>query len=275
MTVAKCFCQRREIDHRAAARIDEVSALFHFCEAIGVHQVLGSLRARHVKSHDVRRVEQVFKPIHGFGVAEGELRKDVIEDHIHPDCLGQSRHLGADVSVANDAERFAANFDETGREFFPDPLVHLDVPLAEPTREHDDLREHHFCDASGVSKRRVKDRDSECASLRMVDLIGSDAEAPDREEALCLGEHLRRHLGFAADSEHMNVSNFLRQCCWAERTGKRFDLKTLLREALNGQRMDVFEQEYFDLIFWKGGRRSHGCPTYRRKEFVESHGFFQ
>ena len=53
---------------------------------------------------------------------------------------------------------------------------------AELTRQRNDLAQDHLCDATGVGKGRIKDRDATDIGGVQIDLVGADAEATDREQ---------------------------------------------------------------------------------------------
>ena len=77
------------------------------------------------------------------------------------------------------------------------------------SRKHDDLSQDHFGNAAGVSERSIENRNPGHLRRFEINLVGPDAEGPDRKQALGRRDHLSRDLRLAADAEHLNADNFL------------------------------------------------------------------
>ena len=72
-------------------------------------------------------------------IAQRQLGDHVEKRHLHAQRLGQHRQLGADVAVADDAQRPAAHLVAAPGRLVPDPVVHPQRLLAQPAGEGDDL----------------------------------------------------------------------------------------------------------------------------------------
>ena len=184
--------QRLGVDDHAARGVDEQAARLHLRELLRAEEAGVAGPAVDVQAHDVGLGEQVVEALHPPGVAVGEPVGGVEEDHPQAHRLGEVGQLGADVAVAHDAERAAADLVAALRRLVPDAGVHLLGLLGQPAGQHDDLADHQLHDAAGVGVRRVEDRDAALGRRDQVDLVGADAEAADRQQVGRRVEHARR-----------------------------------------------------------------------------------
>ena len=130
------------------------------------------------------------------------------------------------------------------RRLVPDALVHPLGLLRQPARQRDDLGDHQLDDAAGVGVRRVEDRDAALGGRVEVDLVGADAEAADRDQVLGRVEHPRRDVGVGADPEQLYAARqHLDELVLGEGAGAQLDLVAARLERLDGERMDVLEEE--------------------------------
>ena len=112
-----------------------------------------------VQRDDVGLLEQLVEGADPAGVAVGEPVGGVEEDHPEAERLGEVGELGADVAVADDAERAAADLVAALRRLVPDAGVHPLGLLRQPSRQRDDLADDELDHAAGVGVRRVEGRD--------------------------------------------------------------------------------------------------------------------
>ncbi len=139
----------------------------------------------------------------------------------------------------------------------PDALVQIARAVAELAGQHHDLREDHLGDRARVGERRVEHRDAVRVRRLEVDLVGADAEAPEREQAARGLERRALHLGLAADAEHVHVGDVRRELLALERVLERLDLEPLGLEELDGALVDSLEQQHLDLVLGERSR-AHG-----------------
>ena len=131
------------------------------------------------------------------------------------------------------------------------PCVHPLGLLRQPSRQGDDLADHQLDDAAGVGVRRVEDRDAALGGAGQVDLVGADAEAADRDQVGGRLQHPRRDVGVGADPEQLHATcQRLDQLVLGEGAGAQLDLVAARLERLDGDRVDVLEEE--DLHAVKG-----------------------
>ena len=97
------------IGYESARQVDEQGSWLHHVEfAFAKHS--GVLRRTiHVQRDDIGFAKHRFHSGHRLGVAKGKPFCDVVENDFHAQSLSKYRKLRADVSVANNAERAAAN----------------------------------------------------------------------------------------------------------------------------------------------------------------------
>jgi hypothetical protein len=90
------------------------------------------------------------------------------------------------------------------------------------------------------------------ASLLNAVLVGTDAEAADRHQALGFREYLGRDLGLAPDAEQVNIGGLSDQLLLGQRRGQAFHLETVGRKHFLGTLVDVLQEQHFDLLFGEG-----------------------
>ena len=206
---------------------------------------------------------------HPAGVAVREPVGGVEEDHPQPQRLGDVGQLGADVAVADDAERAAADLVAALGRLVPDAVVHPPGLLGEPAGQRDDLADHQLHDAAGVGVRRVEDRDAALGRGHQVDLVGADAEAADRHQVARRVQRARGHVGVGADAEQVHAGQGRDQLVLGQGAGPQLDLVAARLEGLDGERVDVLEQEDLHAprvgsgAAWAKRRASRGTDSVR------------
>ncbi|KAG1313018.1 hypothetical protein G6F62_014164 [Rhizopus arrhizus] len=102
--------------------------------------------------------------------------------------------LGADVAVADDAQRLTAYFVAAAGRLRPAAAMAFGVLLRDATGQHDRLGDHQLGHAAGVGIGGVEYRDAGQLGRVQVDLVGADAEAAHCDQPLGLGQHLGAEL---------------------------------------------------------------------------------
>ena len=207
-------------------------------------------------------------------IAHRQARRDVEEQHAHAHGLGEHADLPADVAVAHDAQRLAADLVGPGRDLAPLALVHLADAVAEVAREHHDLGHDELGHAARVRERRVEDRDSAAVRAREIDLVGADAEAADASAAVRAFARTRSVIArLAADADHVNVLDARCELVLAEGARERLEVEGLAAEDLVRARVNVLQEENLDPILrertsrWgcSRGRMYRGCGRVRQR----------
>ena len=138
-----------------------------------------------------------------------------------PMRLGQHAHLAADVAVADDAQRLAAHLVASSVAI----LRHL--PWCTSLERSPSWRASMTISAIIISATlrvllngRVEHRHAALVGGGQLHLVGADAEAAQREQALGLGQRGGGHLRLAADAQHVHVGDALLQLGLGERTAQ-------------------------------------------------------
>ena len=236
------LAQRLGVDDHAAGSVDEHRAGLHLVELLRAEQPGVAGATVDVQRDDVGLGEQGVQRRHPARVAVGESVGGVVEDHAQPERLGDDRELRADVAVADDAEHPAADLVGALGGLVPQAVVHLLRLLRQSSRERDDLADDELDDAAGVGVGRVEGSDPVGCGRVEVDLVGADAEGPDREQIGVLDD-LRGQVGPGADAEQLHTLQRLDQVVLAQGARTGLDLDPRRLEDLVGAGVDAFEQE--------------------------------
>ncbi len=202
---------------------------------------------------DVGDFEQRLHGWHGAGVAERQFHFDVVKHDLHAQGLGQDADLGADVAVADDAQRFAAGFAGTGGGLDPFAAMSRGVARRNAAHQQNDFGQHQLGHAAGVGKRSVEDGDAAVLRRRQVHLVGADAEASDGDEVARGFEHVVRQLRGRADTHDISVANGVDELRLGQGFLVDFDIGIAVRaESVHRAGVNAFEQNDFHFVFGKG-----------------------
>lgn len=171
-----------EVDNLAPRVVDQVGSLFHLPQLGRSDHVPRLLQLGHVQGHEIRSRQELFERLGLPGRSEGHDGDDVVVDDLHPKGFRQDAQLGTDMTVPDDPQRLAPDLPTSLGHLVPDPFAHLPRPIAELTREGDDLADDEFGDRTRVGKGRVEDGDTRLGSGFEVDLVRPDTETSDRQE---------------------------------------------------------------------------------------------
>ena len=196
-----------------------------------------------VQRDDVRLGQQFVHRLAAPRVRQREPVDDVVVDDVHAEVLGEHRQLGADVPVADDAKRSAANLVRTVGRLVPDARVHQRVLLGEMPSQRDDLGQRQFDDAAGVGERCVEHGNAASRSRREIDLVGADAERADRDQVRGRLEHARGHLGLRANTKQLDAGQCGDELVFVQRTAARFDRVIGFAQERVGIGVDLLEQQ--------------------------------
>ena len=221
-----------------------------------------------MQADHVGHAQQLLQRADRLGVAVAELSGAVVVDHPHADGLGQGGELAADIAIADDAERLAADLEAALGRLVPGAGMRGGGAWRDAAHQHDDLADGEFGDAAGVGERRVEHRDSEGGCRTQVDLVGADAEAADRHQRAGAAEHALGKLGAAADAEDVGAAHGLDQRVVLERLLIQRDAGIARAlEQRDGGGADALEQDDLGVgageagCQWTGDRVHGDCSS--------------
>ena len=161
--------------------------------------------------------------------------------------------MGADVAVADDAQRFAASFAGAGGGLDPFAAMGRGVACRNAAHQQNDFGQHQLGHAAGIRERRVEDRDAAVLRRRQIHLVGADAEASDGDEVPRGFEHVVRQLRGGADADDVSVANGLDELRFRQSFLVDLDIRIAVRaESIDGAGVNAFEQNDFHFVFGKG-----------------------
>src|SRR6202167_1210663 len=224
MTLANGARQGVEVNDRAAAVIDQVGAALHQAEfSLSDHAMRGR-RFRNMKADNVALSQQTLKAFDRLGIAVAKPVGVIVVDHLHAHAFGKGRELRSDIAVADNSERSAAHLMAVGCRFIPAALVSGRGTRENPPKQHDDLADHQFRDAAGVGEWRIEDRNAALTRRIQIDLVGSDAEAANCDQAVGTGESLVGELCSGANAEKVAPLDSLKEPVRIEGLWQAFDI---------------------------------------------------
>ena len=216
-----------------------------------------------MQTHHIRLDEQRVQPFHLAGIAQRQARLRVMIDHPHAHRFGEHRELAANIAVADDPQRLAANLDGIGSRFVPHAAMRIDRLRDDAAHQHDDLTNHQLGHRAGVAVGRVEHRNAKRARRFQLHLVGTDAEAAHRHQPVCSLQHLGAQLGAAAYTQDMGAAQRLHQFIAVERLGMTDDVAVAVGLHHRHRRvMDPLQKHHFDTIAAEGeaGKRvRHQC----------------
>ena len=176
-------------------------------------------------------------------IAQRQLVGRVVEDDAHAEVLGQDGELGADVAVADDAQRATADLVRAVGRLVPDAGVHALVLLGQPAGQRDELGNGQLDDAAGIGERCVEDGDTALGGRGQVDLVRADAERAHGEQILTRVHGPRRQLGLGAQAQQVHPGQPGDQLVLVQGAVDRLDLDP--GQGQHGDRvgMDLLEQQ--------------------------------
>lgn len=154
----------------------------------------------------------------------------------------------------------------------PIPSVHLFIPITKLPSQGNDLSNHQLSNTSRITEWRVEDNDSVLCSVVEVNLVGTDTEASNSKQVLCLLEDLLRQFCLGADTNDMDISalmshqpnsfsiaalpgisghhspNLLTQRIPSQRALQKFHLIPLISQDLLRSLIDILQQQNFDIL---------------------------
>ena len=175
-------------------------------------------------------------------VAERQPVDDVVEDHAHAQRLGHHGQLGADVAVADDAERAAAHLVRADWRTCPRRPACISRLRSVSRRASAMISAM----ASSTTERvleygALKTATPASVAAVQVDLVGADAEGADGAELRRRLEDGARDVGARSDAEVVDALEGGDQVALGQRPGPGVDLVALGLESLDGVGVDVLK----------------------------------
>ena len=148
----------------------------------------------------------------------GDLCRDegVEGDHPHAQAPSPVRHDAPDVAEPHHAEGPVVELDPLELLLLPLPRLHRGGGLGNVAGESDEERDGVLRRGDGVAAGRVDDHDAPLAGGAHVHVVDADPRATDHLELLGRFQHLRGHLGAAANQQTLHVPNRLEKTCLIE-----------------------------------------------------------
>ncbi|CUN48270.1 Uncharacterised protein [Bifidobacterium adolescentis] len=241
MAGIQMLLQRVQIRHETTGQVDEDGILLHMLELVFAEESRVRLASIHMKRDHIGLFQQFVERVATVGVAHGELLFNVVEQHAHAKRLGDDGKLGADVAVADDAERLASDLMGAGGGLIPHAVLHMMGVRGNAAHQADDVADHQLHHGTGIRIRRVEDGDAVLARVFEIHLVGANAEAADRGERRTRVDDLAGHTGLGTDAEQVDTFQRINQLVLAQGSLEALDLEAMVAQRLRRVGMDVFK----------------------------------
>ena len=201
------------VDDAAARAVYEANALLHPPHLCHGDHAARLLRERHVHRDEVRLRDDVVERPDGHAECLCPLLVDVwvIGDHIHVEGEGALRDAAADTPHADDAERLAAQLNADVCLAVPLPRVHGRVCRRDVARHGEHHRDRVLRRGDRISARRVDDDDAALRCCLYVNVVHTDAGAPNDLQFPRTFQDIRRYLRRRAHHQRVIVSDHVQQ----------------------------------------------------------------
>ena len=226
-----------------AREVEEHRTRLHAAQFALADQVVVRRTAVDVQAHRVRLREKLGQRPALARVAERQPFLEVVVDDLHPHRLGKRRQLRADVPVAHDPEHLAAYLRASGGGLPPAAVVQQARGVRHASHQHDELADGQFHHAAGVAVGRVEDRHAVRGGGGEIDLLGADAEAPDRKQPVGGAQDARGDARLGADAQDAHALHGTHQFVLAERIAQHLDPVALVAQQARGVRVHVLAEE--------------------------------
>ena len=231
--------ERVQIRNKTARQVDENSALLHVGELFLAEEASVRLAPVHMQRHGIGLLKELIETRHALGVAHRELLLKIIEQDAHAHGLGENRKLGADIAVADDAERLAAHLVRPAGGLVPHAMLHMVRVCRDAAHQADDVADDQFHHGTGIRIRRVEHGDAALARVVEIDLVGADAEAADRGQVGTGVDHLASDIRLGANAQQINTFERVDELILAQSALERFHFKTVVSQRLRRERMNI------------------------------------
>jgi hypothetical protein len=202
----------------APGRVHDQHPWAHLLEGLPPQQSQRLLGAGNVDGDRVGPHQQLVEGQQLDVVLLGDLHRDVrIEcDHPHAQAPSPVRHDAPDVAEPDHAESPVVELDSLELLLLPLARLHGRSGLGNVSCQSDEERDGVLGRGDRVAAGRVDDDDAPPAGGGHVHVVDADPSATDHLELLGRLQHLRRHLGAAANQQALRVPNRLEEIRVAE-----------------------------------------------------------
>ena len=207
-----------------------------------------------MQGDDIGHAQQLGQRADLLRVTQRQLGHHIIEVHLHAEVFRQHRQLGADGAVTDDAQLLAADLEGVGGALQPATAVGNRVLLGNAAQQQDGLGQHQLGHRAGVGVRCVEDRDTHFPGGFQVNLVGTDTEATDGYQLVCVCQHVRGQLGAGAQTDEMGIGDRFLELFFREGAGVIIDIGvTGCLQSVDGSLVHTLEEQKFDLAFVQRG----------------------
>ncbi len=200
------------IEQLAARAVHDTHALLHLREGFFVQKLVGLGRERDVDRDvvavlvEIRQADQLDPEI--LRDLRGDIR--IVRKNAHLERARALHHFTADTAQADDAHRLAAQLAAEKLLLFPFAGFGGGARLRNEPRHRKHERDGVLGDRYRVAARRIHDEHARGRRGGEIDVIDTDARAPDDPQFRSLLQNFRRHLHGAANDQRLGAGKMFR-----------------------------------------------------------------
>ena len=205
--------QGRLVDDTAARHVQDAHTLLAAAQLVGADQVARRVAERQVQGNKVGALIDGADGNRSHAEASGHLlgQHRVVTDHVHAEGAGPRRHLAADLSQTQDAERLAAQLDPEDLAPIPAPGPHRAVRSRDLPRQGQEERQGVFGRGDRVLAGRVHHHDATLGGRGHVHVVNTRPGPSHDTQLGSLAHHLIGDTRIRAHHDPLDVGDRLQK----------------------------------------------------------------
>jgi hypothetical protein len=133
------------------------------------------------------------------------------------------------VAVADDTQFFTTRFVEPDSQFVPHAAVRFGVSFRNAAQQQQQFANHQLRHGTGVGERGVKDRNTAFRCSIQINLVGTDAEAANRNQFFRRGNNIFSQVSTGSQANEMGITDGRFQLFGVQRAFVKFDVGVTCR----------------------------------------------
>ena len=193
----QCLDQGRFVNQAATGAVDDANSLFGFGKVLGRQDIAGLIRQRNMQGDEIGTPKQFIKInlCHAKGFCAFIRQEGIIGDNFHMQADRAVAHDATDIACADDAKGFIEQLYPHEPGFFPFSGMGGSVGFWNLPRHRKHHRNRMFRSGDRIAKRRIHHNDALFRCRGNINIVHTNARAPDDLQVGGKGQQLFRNFG--------------------------------------------------------------------------------